>query len=59
MLRMAAVRQPDERDDHIVHAVGAGFTDIDAEMRESLAKNQACPQKTALGNVPEEVLQGA
>ncbi len=41
MLRMAGVRQPDERDDHIVHAVGAGFTDIDAEMRESLAKNQA------------------
>ncbi|MCR5302322.1 MAG: response regulator [Lachnospiraceae bacterium] len=29
------------REDHIVHAVGAGFTDIDAEMRESLAKNQA------------------
>ena len=41
MLRMAGVRKPDERGDHIVHAVGAGFTDIDAEMRESLAKNQA------------------
>ncbi|WP_051437636.1 response regulator [Eubacterium xylanophilum] len=41
MLRMAGVRKPDEREDHIVHAIGAGFTDIDAEMRESLAKNQA------------------
>ena len=41
MLRMAGVRHADERDDHIVHAVGVGFTDIDAEMRVSLAKNQA------------------
>ncbi len=41
MLRMAGVRKPDERSDHIVHAVGAGFTDIDSEMRESLARNQA------------------
>ncbi len=41
MLRMAGVKHPDDRKDHIVHAVGAGFTDIDSEMRESLAKNQA------------------
>jgi len=41
MLRMTGVRKPDERGDHIVHAVGAGFADIDSEMRESLAKNQA------------------
>lgn len=41
MLRMAGVRTPDKRGDHIVHAVGAGFTDIDSEMRDSLAKNQA------------------
>ena len=41
MLRMAGVRHPQNRDDHIVHAVGAGFTDIDSEMRDSLAKNQA------------------
>ena len=41
MLRMAGVRKPDERSDKIVHAVGAGFTDIDSEMRDSLAKNQA------------------
>jgi len=41
MLRMAGVRHPSDRDDHIVHAVGVGFTVIDAEMRESLAKSRA------------------
>ncbi|MBR6315750.1 MAG: response regulator [Lachnospiraceae bacterium] len=41
MLRMAGVRHPEDRTDHRVHAVGAGFTNIDAEMRDSLAKNQA------------------
>ena len=41
MLRMAGVRHPKDRDDYIVHAIGLGFTDIDAEMRESLAKNRA------------------
>ena len=41
MLRMAGVRHPEDRDDHIVHAVGVGFTDIDTEMRESMAMNQA------------------
>ena len=41
MLRMAGVRRPEDRGDHIVHAVGVGFTDIDREMRESMAKNEA------------------
>ena len=41
MLRLAGVRRIGERDDHIVHAIGAGFTDIDSEMRDSLEKNQA------------------
>ena len=41
MLRMAGVRRAQDRDDHIVHAVGVGFTDIDEEMRESMAKSQA------------------
>ena len=41
MLRMAGVRHAEDRDDHIVHAVGVGFTIIDAEMRESLARNRA------------------
>ncbi len=41
MLRMAGVRHPDDRDDHIVHAVGVGFTDVDEEMRKDMAQSQA------------------
>ena len=41
MLRMAGVRHPEDRVDHIVHAVGVGFTVIDTEMREAMRKNQA------------------
>ncbi|MBR1797004.1 MAG: response regulator [Clostridiales bacterium] len=41
MLRMAGVRHPQDREDHIVHAVGVGFTIIDTEMRETMQKNQA------------------
>ena len=41
MIRMAGVRHAEDRDDHIVHAVGLGLTVIDAEMRETLEKNQA------------------
>ena len=41
MLRMAGVTHPGDTDDDTIHAVGAGFTNIDEEMRESLAKNQA------------------
>ena len=40
MLRMAGVRHPADRDDHIVHAVGIGFTVIDAEMRESMEQRR-------------------
>ena len=40
-LRMAGVRRPEDRDDHTVHAIGVGFTDIDKEMRESMARNMA------------------
>ena len=39
MVRFAGVRHPEDRDDHIVHAVGACFSDVDAETRENL--NQA------------------
>ena len=39
MLRMADVNN--NEDDGVVHAVGVGFTNIDEEMRDSLAKNQA------------------
>ncbi len=41
MLRMAGVRHAEDRSDHLIHAIGIGFTDIDAEMRDSMAKNQA------------------
>ncbi|MCR4643364.1 MAG: hypothetical protein K5697_15220 [Lachnospiraceae bacterium] len=38
---MAGVRHPKDREDHQVHAIGVGFSDIDREMREDLAKNRA------------------
>ena len=41
MLRMAGVRNANKRADHMVHAVGVGFSDIDAEMRESMQQSQA------------------
>ena len=41
MLRMAGVRHPGDREDHKVHAVGVGFTVIDVEMRETMARNHA------------------
>lgn len=41
MIRMAGVRHAEDRDDHIVHAIGLGLTNIDKEMREAMAKNQA------------------
>ena len=41
MIRMAGVRHLEDRDDHIVHAVGLGLTVIDEEMRKSMARNQA------------------
>ena len=47
MLRMAGVRHPGDREDHIVHAIGLGFTNIDAEMRESMAKNHVLSEALA------------
>ena len=41
MVRFAGVRHPEDRDDHLVHTVGACFTDVDAETREQLAQNLA------------------
>ena len=41
MLRIAGVRTIDERDDNIVHAIGAGFSNVDRETRESLEQNRA------------------
>ena len=48
MLRMAGVRSKEDRDDNKIHAVGVGFTDIDTEMRESLAKNEALSDALAV-----------
>ncbi len=48
MARMAGVRRLEDRDDHIVHAIGLGFTEIDAEMRETMAKNEALAEALAM-----------
>ncbi len=47
MIRMAGVRHVEDRDDNIVHAVGLGLTNIDAEMREDVARNQALGEALA------------
>ena len=41
MIRMAGVRRVEDRDDHIVHSIGVGFTDVDAEMRSTLDQRKA------------------
>ena len=41
MVRFAGVRHPEDREDHLVHAVGACFVDVDEETRESIAQNEA------------------
>ncbi len=48
MLRMAGVRRAEERDDHIVHSIGVGFTDVDMEMRRSLDQSQALSDALAV-----------
>ena len=40
IVKFAGVRHPDERDDHIVHTVGACFADVDAETRKDLEQKQ-------------------
>jgi hypothetical protein len=40
MIRFAGVRHPEDRDDHIVHAVSACFSNVDEETRASIAQNQ-------------------
>ena len=41
MLRMAGVRHIKDRADKIVHAVGAGFSDVDKETRKTMEKSRA------------------
>ncbi len=48
MIRMAGVRRLEERDDHIVHSIGLGISDIDEEMRETLARNETLAEALTL-----------
>ena len=43
----AGVRHPEDRDDHMVHSVGACFADVDAETREALEQQQALSEALA------------
>ena len=40
-VRFAGVRHPEDRDDHVVHSVGACFANVDEETRQALAQQQA------------------
>ena len=40
-VRVAGVRRPEDRDDHMVHAVGMGFAEVDTETRRSMAQGEA------------------
>ena len=59
MLRMAGVRHPKDRADHIVHAIGMGFTDIDVEMRDALATNRALSEALAAAVIVEKIGESA
>ena len=48
MLRMAGVRLIENRTDHMIHAIGVGFTNIDKEMRDEMAKNEALSDALAV-----------
>ena len=47
MLRIAGVRLIEERDDHIVHAIAAGFSDVDRQTREQMEQNRALTEALA------------
>ena len=47
MLRVAGVRLIEERDDHIVHAIGMGFSDVDRQTREAMEQNRALTEALA------------
>jgi len=40
-VRFAGVRHPEDRNDHLVHVVGACFVDVDRETRKSMEQQQA------------------
>ena len=41
MIRFAGVRHPEDRDDHLVHAVSMCFMDVDEEMRRTPEQSEA------------------
>ena len=41
MLRIAGVRRAEDRLDHTIHSVGAGFSNVDRETRESMEQSRA------------------
>ncbi|MBR2528722.1 MAG: response regulator [Blautia sp.] len=41
MLRIAGVRTIEDREDHIVHAIGVGFSNVDRQTREAMEQNRA------------------
>ena len=41
MIRMAGVNRNNDDPEHVIQIVGVGFTDIDAEMRDSMEKSRA------------------
>ena len=47
MLRIAGVRLIEEREDHIVHAIAAGFSDVDRQTREQMEQNRALTEALA------------
>lgn len=47
LLRIAGVRPIEECEDHIVHAIGAGFSDVDRETRKELEQKQALTEALA------------
>ncbi len=53
MLRMAGVRHPEDRDDHIVHAIGLGFTDVDAETRKAMERSRTLSDALAVAEASD------
>jgi signal transduction histidine kinase/ActR/RegA family two-component response regulator len=47
MLRIAGVRTIEERDDHTVHAIGVGFSDVDRQTRGEMEHNRALTEALA------------
>ena len=46
-VRFAGVRHPEDREDHLVHSVGACFADVDGETRKEIEHRQALNEALA------------